>query len=236
MPAEHRGHSRSPWGKPRCLQPQSPPRPPNPPAPGFPRLRETFKSGLGRRRVVLISSGRSTPAPSRAICSAPRPTKGQGTRSPHGDPAPSRPQPRAQQGSGGAGDGVFPSASPGGQREHQVHSASGLLLCPKAAGDPKGSSLDLPGEGLGDATRMFTDGRPGAVTHKGPQNPVVGSARSMHEATKAQGTAWPRPLQAHGNGTGRLRKLQNHQEQSWARTGDGTRLLTPLCSPREGPA
>lgn len=217
-----------------------PPGPPNPPAPGFPRLRETFKSGLGRRRVLLISSGRSTPAPSRAICSAPRPTKGQGTCSPHGDPAPSRPQPtaagRARQGSGGAGDGVFPSASPGGQREHQVHSASGLLLCPKAAGDPKGSSLDLPGEGLGDATRMFTDGRPGAVTHKGPQNPGVGSAKSTREATKAQGTTWPRPLQAHGNGTGRLRKLQNHQEQSWARTGDGTRLLTPPCSPQEGPA
>lgn len=48
--------------------------PTNPPAPGFPRLRETFKLGLGSHHVLLISSGRSTLVLSHTICSAQRPT------------------------------------------------------------------------------------------------------------------------------------------------------------------
>lgn len=76
---------------------QNPPAPNNPPAPGFPRLRETFKSGLGSRHVLLIRSGRSTPVLSRTICSAPRPTAGQGrrTRCLHGDTVPGDTQPKA---------------------------------------------------------------------------------------------------------------------------------------------
>lgn len=114
-----------------------PPGPPNPPAPGFPRLRETFKSGLGRRRVLLISSGRSTPAPSRAICSAPRPTKGQGTRSPRGDPAPSRPQPRAQQGSGEQGMVFFPAHRLEGSGSTEFAVPPGSSSIPKPLGIPK---------------------------------------------------------------------------------------------------
>lgn len=64
-----------------------PPGPPNPPAPGFPRLRETFKSGLGRHRVLLISSGRSTPAPSRAICSETETHQGAGDTQPARGPS-----------------------------------------------------------------------------------------------------------------------------------------------------
>lgn len=84
-------------GKICCLGPRTPWAPPNPPAPGFPRLRETFKSGLGSRHVLLISSGRSTRALSRAICSAPRPTtgRGRGTRCLRRHPAPGDTQPKA---------------------------------------------------------------------------------------------------------------------------------------------
>lgn len=53
------------WGNPRCCEPQ------RTLGPLILRLRETFQSGPGSHRVLLISSGRSTPAPSCTICSAP---------------------------------------------------------------------------------------------------------------------------------------------------------------------
>lgn len=236
--------ARSLRGKPRCFQPQSPPGLLILLLQAFPGLGKPLNQALAAAVCCSLAlAGAHRP---RAAPSAPHrdPPRARGRAACTGTRHPGDPSPRLQAGLGRAqGEqriAFFPAhrLEGSGSTEFAMPLGSSFSI-PKAAGVPKGSTLDLPG---GRAGRCHEDvygwQTQGSHTRRGagPQNPGVGSARSAREATKAQGTTRPRPLQAHGNGTGALRSHRNHQEQSRAHAGDGNRLLTPLYPSWEGPA